>query len=142
MAQLNNLPKQRRQSLNCSMKKLFALPACATAFRAFSTILGPPTIPNSELIVHSVGRDLKVTALLPQKHQCGIDRDPCEPGRETGPLLEAVQVNEGFHERFLKDILCILPVLYDAISPAQNHLGVARAEFNKGNSVPRLRSRD
>src|ERR1700688_4162518 len=142
MAKLNNVPEDRRQPLNCSLKQLFPLASCATAFRTFSTIPGFPTIPNFAIIVGRAGRDLNVKAPLPQKHKCGIDRDPCEPGRETGSLLEVLQVNEGFHEGILKDILCILPILHDAIGPAEDHFGVACAKFNKGDSVPRLCSPD
>jgi hypothetical protein len=51
-------------------------------------------------------------------------------------------VQEGSHEGLLKHILCVLPILYDAICPAQDFIGVAIAELDKGNSVSRFRSRD
>ena len=142
MPHLNNVPQRRWQPLNCCLKQPFPLSSCAASFRTFSTIRGFPVIPNSEIIVASVGRDFNATVLLPQNHKCGINRDSCEPGTETGSLLEVLQVNESFHEGILKDILCILPILYDPVCPAQNLFGVACAEFNKGNSVPRPCSRD
>jgi hypothetical protein len=94
------------------------------------------------IIVDNLHRDLNMSALLPQMHECEINRDPCEPGRETAPALEVLQVQEGPQERLLKHILCILPILYDAICPAQDLIGVAFAELDKGNSISRLRSRD
>jgi hypothetical protein len=61
------------------LKQLFPLVSRATAFRTFSTIPGLPTIPNPEIIVATTGRDLNVKALLPQKHEGGINRNPGEP---------------------------------------------------------------
>jgi hypothetical protein len=51
-------------------------------------------------------------------------------------------VQEGSHEGLLKHILCIIPVLYDAICPALDFIGVAFAELDEGNSVSRFRRRD
>ena len=79
MAHLNNVPEYRRQPLNCSLKQLFLLSSRATVFGTLSEIPGFPTIPNAEIIVGTAGRDLKVEALLPQKHERGVDRDACEP---------------------------------------------------------------
>src|ERR1700759_993197 len=83
-----------------------------------------------------------MSALLAQTHKGKINGNPCEPGRETGSLLEVLQVEEGSQERLLKHILCILPILYDAICPAQDLVGVAFAELDKGNSVSRFRCRE
>jgi hypothetical protein len=92
------------------------------------------------IIVDNLHRDLNMSALLPQTHKGKINSNPCEPRRETGSLLEVLQVQEGSHEGLLKHILCILPILYDAICPAQDFVGVAVAELDKGNSVSRFRS--
>jgi hypothetical protein len=94
------------------------------------------------IIVDNLHRDLNMSALLPQTHKGKINSDPGKPGRETGSLLEVLQVQEGSHEGLLKHILCIFPIIYDAICPAQDHFGVAFAEFDKGNSVSRFRSRE
>src|ERR1700691_5772968 len=142
MAQLNNFPELRRQPLNCSLKQRFPLVSCATAFRAFSRIFGFPTIPSLMIIVSNIYRGLSVSALFPYTHKCRIDRNPGEPGRETGSLLEVLQVNEGFHQGFLANIFCILQILYDAVCPPQNLIGVSPAELEKGERVPTLCSRD
>ena len=94
------------------------------------------------IIVDNIHRDLNVSPLLTQIHKGEINSNPCEPRRETGSLLEVLQVQEGPHEGLLKHILRILPVLYDAVCAAQNLIGVAFAELDKGNSVSRFRGRD
>src|ERR1700730_183686 len=141
MSQLNNVAEPRGQALNCSLKQLFPLSPCTAAFRTFSKIPElPPMIPGSGVIVDTIGRDLNVTTPLPHHHKCVIYRDPCEPRRETGSLLKVLQVDESFYEGLLEHVLCILPILYDAIGPAQDLIGVAFAELNEGNGVPGLRS--
>src|ERR1700761_1555128 len=111
-------------------------------FRTFRGIFWFPTIRNPLTIVDSFHRDLAMSTLLPQTHKCKINSNPCEPRRETGSLLEVLQVQEGPHEGLLKHILRILPVLYDAVCAAQNLIGVSFAELDKGNSVSRFRGRD
>src|ERR1700683_1643807 len=94
------------------------------------------------IIVDNLQRDLNMSALLRPSNKFKIDSNPCEPGRETGSLFEVLQVQEGPQERLLKHVLCILPIFYDAICPAQDLIGMAFAELDKGNHVSRFGSRD
>src|ERR1700761_1798618 len=105
--------------------QLFSISSRKVAFGALCRIFWFPMILMPMIVADNLHRGLNISALLPQTHECRIDSDPGEPRRETGSFLEFPHVQERFHELLLKYVLCILPILYDLICPAQDLVGMS-----------------
>jgi hypothetical protein len=66
-----------------------------------------------------------------QNHECGIDCNPCEPGRELRSTIEGSQVNEGAHETILQRILCVLTIPDNLVDRVKKTRSVDAAYIGK-----------
>src|ERR1700722_17792572 len=101
---------------------------------AFLIICGIRDFPGGEAVfLVRVGLDGDLRMVLPfaQNHQGGIDRDPCEPGRELRSTIEASQVDEGAHKPILKRILCVFTIADDLVNRVKKTRSIDSTYFSK-----------
>jgi hypothetical protein len=87
---LKSAPKPA-QTRNCFSKKSFTLSLSAPYFGIWSRVRN---FPQSLVYTCTMRRHFTRITLLPKDHQRRIDPNACQPGRESGSAVEALQMEE------------------------------------------------
>src|SRR5882724_4648689 len=88
---LKSTANRRAKVADCVFKNSFLLTLCAPSFGIWGRVRN---FPQRLIYTWSMrGKFTRIT-LLPKYHQRGIDPNACQPGRESGSSVEALEMEE------------------------------------------------
>src|SRR6266849_4279006 len=122
---LKSTANRRAKVADCVFKNSSLLSLCAPSFGIWG---GVRYFPQRLVYTRTVRRNFARITLLPKDHQRRIDPNACQPGRESGSSVEALEMKERPQERVLHRIFGVFTVSSYAMHSAKELFRVCSIE--------------